>query len=363
MNILHLRLTVSLENWDFQDFERPHGPLFTHWLPNGVSDAIEIKCPHEGNNLRLWFARRGYINNGFIRYDTKRSEIDETVMKRQGKLEAGALHGQGVCVTFSTQEINAIKGNLIGHEDYIAAGKRVVDFLHKPISNLVALLKYQYGQYWLPEIEAWDSRRNTLGSYCSSTLHLQWCLKEDEEWENFLPTDKGETIAATLGDFSEYLSKEDWDKIRTTADLNNDTSLASKILGRANELLDNEQLRQAFVEATTAAELAVYRHIKLKSNIIGIDETHLKQFFELPLIKQLAITTIISEVTSGELIKKALKAIEIRNKIVHEGFHPDATDTEALKSLFCIVAALLNIRHKFPGLNSGSNKLDAPIKV
>jgi hypothetical protein len=221
MNALHLRLTLSLKNWDIEEFSRPHGPLFTRWLPNGVTDAIEVKCLHEGNQLRLWFERRGHSDSGYIRYDAKCSRIDEAVMERQGKLEAGALHGQGVFVALSTQEIKTIKDNLIGHADYIAAGKRVVGFLHKPISNLVALLKYQYGQHWLPDIEAWDSRKSTLGSYCSSKFRLRWRLKEDDEWKNFLPTEKGETISYVISkdSYQEFLSREDWDTIRTKTDL------------------------------------------------------------------------------------------------------------------------------------------------
>ena len=97
MNNLILRLSVHLENWDLPEFFRPRGPLFTHWLPNGQSDAVEIRCPHKGNHLRLWFERRGYVERDFVRYDAKRREVDETVMQRQGTSEAGDLHGDATC--------------------------------------------------------------------------------------------------------------------------------------------------------------------------------------------------------------------------------------------------------------------------
>ena len=59
----------------------------------------------------------------------------------------------------TSSELKVIQDNAIGHEDYVAAGKRVVDFLYGPVSNFIAVLKFQYGQHWLPTLEPWDSIR------------------------------------------------------------------------------------------------------------------------------------------------------------------------------------------------------------
>ena len=360
MKNLFLRLTVQLENLELPEFFRPHGPLFTHWLPNGLSDAVEVRCAHKGNQLRLWFERRGYVERDFIRYDPRRREVDKISMQRQAKLEAGDLHGEGQFVALTSPEMKAIEDNAIGHEDYIAAGKRVVEFLYTPVSNLIAVLKYQYGQYWLPSLDAWDSRRQTLGGYCSSTFFLRWRSSEEQEWQPFLPTQQGSTfiVGPPPGrGYGEYLSREDWEKIKKT-DLNAALHLASIILGRANELFDTGQLRQAFVEAGSAAELAVNKYVLARGQALGIRDSSLDQFFELPLAKQIAVTVTLSQMDVGPMLPKALKAIDTRNRIVHKGEHPSTNDADCLRALFKVVAAILEADHKFPILTS-SNALNA----
>ena len=83
------------------------------------------------------------------------------------------------------------------------------------------------------------------------------------------------------------------------------------------------------------------------------------KFFELPLSRQIAVSVALTRLVDGKTINNALKAIDIRNRIVHEGYHPSKSEAANLKSLFRVVAALLEKDHKFPGLTSG-NMLSSP---
>lgn len=158
--------------------------------------------------------------------------------------------------------------------------------------------------------------------------------------------------------YGEYLSKEDWENIKSTSDLNAGPHLATIILGRANELLDAGHLRQAFVEAGSAAELAVNKYLLSKGEALGVSGASIAQFFDLPLSKQIAITVTIARLSPKEVLSEALRAIDIRNKIVHEGKQPSDKDAGCLVSLMQVVATLLETEHKFPVLTS-SNRLDA----
>jgi hypothetical protein len=57
---------------------------------------------------------------------------------------------------------------------------------------------------------------------------------------------------------------------------------------------------------------------------------------------------------AGTLLADAIKAIEIRNRIVHEGEHPSASDADCLRSLLLVVAAILEADHKFPALTTSN---------
>jgi len=197
-----LKFTIRLKNLEFDNFSDPNGALFHRWLPDGKDDAIDIPIDHKRNKIKIWFERHGYIKEGWVKFDRSKSEIDPTIMDRQLKLDAGPLHGEAVYTDITKEERNAVKKNLQDGEEYVKLGKRIISFLYPPISNFISILRIQYGQYWLPEIEPWDSRNVTLGSYCSSTFNLHWSTNKGKSWSRFIPTQQGATFIRLFNEIS-----------------------------------------------------------------------------------------------------------------------------------------------------------------
>src|SRR5438034_882081 len=116
---LFIKFHVMLEDYKSDSALRHCGPLFHKWLPNGESDALELRTGHPNVHVRVWFERRSFISDGFIRFDYKRREIDETVMRRQGILDAGPLSGLLTLDTVSPAQIAAISAGQEDNDEYI----------------------------------------------------------------------------------------------------------------------------------------------------------------------------------------------------------------------------------------------------
>jgi hypothetical protein len=362
---IKLRFRIHLENYAVPEFMRS-GVIFNRWLPDGPKDAINVPVRHAANKLQIWFERKGYLDS-FIRYDPQRSDVDPTIMARQGKLDGGPLVGETLFTTITKQEATAVKERLVGSEVYIALGKRIVEFLYPPLSSFIAILRTQYGQYWLRELNAWDSRKQSLGDYCRSTLGLVWS-EDGEQWDRFAPTELQATIYASKlpgRGYEEYLTKADWERLSNSFDPDESPSLAMVILGRAHEFCDSGELRQSFVEGVTSLEVAISEYVSknlaLKpqmltsaSNILNDSKTGVQEKFTWVA----AISGLIPE----EAFAKTVEAIRIRNEIIHRGFQPNDTSEKTLRVLLETVKVLLRLdEYKFPVLTN-SNMLSAPDK-
>lgn len=152
--MLLLSFTIHLENYEIDKSIRPNGVLFHRWLPNGKKNAIKLPVKDSRNSIEIWFNRRGYVDkSGFIRFDRKQKKVDPATMKLQGKLDAGQLWGKARFVHVSSSEMDVIRTERVGSEEYISVAKRVIQFLHPPLKNFINLLRLQYGQYWLPDLK------------------------------------------------------------------------------------------------------------------------------------------------------------------------------------------------------------------
>src|SRR5262249_1992116 len=140
----------------------------------------------------------------------------------QGKLDGGFLRGELEVRNVSDDVLTVIQANSIGKEEYIAFGKRVIKLIYPPVSKLVRILRTNFGQYWLQEIDTWDSRRQTLGSYCSNHRIL-WSSDRGANWQNFVPDERtvyihGATITVGGTRFDEFLTQGDWEALKTWVD-------------------------------------------------------------------------------------------------------------------------------------------------
>jgi hypothetical protein len=141
------------------------------------------------------------------------------VMQRQAHLDGGHLRGEAQYSHVTKSELEDLRGSRLGSDGYVTLGKRIVSFLYPPVSSFIDTLRAQYGQYWLPELLAWDSRRESLGSYCATSLWLRWKETVDANWQRFEPTDRSQTIVVERlprrGN-EEYLTYDDWQRLQKT---------------------------------------------------------------------------------------------------------------------------------------------------
>lgn len=219
--MIYLSLRMYAATYGSGVVDEPNGPLFHKWLPDGEDDAVHFKSIAPPNSLRVWFTRRGYVDHGMIKYDFGRHEVDVSIMRRQGWLDAGPLRGEAAFAHVTQPELAAVIADKKGDEDYISLAKRIVGFLLPPMQSLYDTLRLQYGQYWVPELRPWDSRNMSLGGYCQSTFGLQWRTDQTSEWKKFLPDEPSHTIRVMPipgRGYGEFLTESDWRDIQSSLD-------------------------------------------------------------------------------------------------------------------------------------------------
>lgn len=87
----HLRLVNSQIN----EAEMIVGPLFNRFVPDGQNDAIFLTPDDDPHRIQVWFERNCTKNiHGFLCREHNGLEFDESIMRRQEKLDAGQLHGE-----------------------------------------------------------------------------------------------------------------------------------------------------------------------------------------------------------------------------------------------------------------------------
>src|SRR5262245_16545944 len=170
MPTLLLRFAVVLESASVEPYdplsgERRHGPLFHKWLPNGERDAIDLNVDEPEAELRVWFEQNGFFENGRIKFDYERKELDETMISQHPVLDAGPLIGILKLPNTPDDALDAIQEQRVGDPAYVAFGRRVAHLIYRPVARLLDVLRTNYGQYWIGELKEWNSHEQTLGSY------------------------------------------------------------------------------------------------------------------------------------------------------------------------------------------------------
>jgi hypothetical protein len=295
-----------------------NGPLFFRFLPDGEADAIEVSTGHEAYSLSLWFERRGYVDHrGLLVWDAKRREVPADLVSRQGILQAGPLFGQLKVNDVTDAELKALRANLTGDSEYVAFAKRCLDIIVPHSSRLIKILRDTYGQYWIPELHTWDSRTVTLGAYCRNTLQIRWRETADSTYLDFIPTQQNFTIILEMDDWDnpQYISAADWHEMHKLMAQKFEPPLVSSVTARANELLEEGNMRHAIIEAVTAIEIAI-GDVMTRA---AVDRNELKFFWSTGLQNRLMMVAAARGDLDRESLDKMLELINLRNKIVHEG--------------------------------------------
>jgi hypothetical protein len=357
MTTLLLVFEIHLEQHDIPTPVRHHGPLFHRWLPNGQEDAIVLDAGDPNAELKVWFERRGYVDSGLIKFSYERREVDPEIVSKQAILDAGPLMGLLELRGLPQEQLVAIQEDKIGDDHYRAIGKKVANrLLYPPVARFLNILRVNYGEYWIRELEKWDSREESLGSYCSTTLSLKWSLDGGEHWAPFCPDKPVVQLRGRMRrTYPGYLTEEDWQELAQTAQQEYEPSTAAYILARTHQLLDQDNLKHALIEGVSALELALSEFIRRKLHDSDLLVESIKAFWNSPLHSRVVSLAPILDTLSLQDIEHTVKAIKMRNEVVHEGWSPTDDAKVELSGLLHTVAALLTgPRFKFPSAKPGN---------
>ena len=154
--------------------------------------------------------------------------------------------------------LNIYELNKTQYIPYEEFGKRVVKkMIYPTLSNLLSILRINYGQYWIAELQPWNSLEMTLGQYCRM-FEMKWSI-DGKEWQDFLPT-RGVMSSlnfrvASEPFFEQYILKNDWQELAEFINNGYTPSVAATLLSRAHQYENQEDFRSRFIEGISALEL------------------------------------------------------------------------------------------------------------
>jgi len=339
---MRLSFVIDLRSSEFKLIEEIQGPLFSKFFPNNNQDNVELKF--EKGVAKFWFERRGYIDeSGLIKYDFNKKELKEDLIFRQGIIQGGPLFGE--LIISSNYQTNLTSQDLNNNDDIMQFSKSIVKIIALETQKILDILRYNFGHYWIIENINWDSRKCNLGFHCKNLLHLKLFDEENAIWLDLVPESPRATINLTSkisSDFSDYLTEKNWLKFKGLVNQGHSPSFAQKQLIKAFITLDSGDLEKAFIDAVTVLEIALdkyYKSINNKSEKIGKLFNRIK---DIGNKEQLSNIFINHDTVATIDLEAAIDAIDIRNKIVHEGYTPRHDDKVKLEVLLKLNSLLID---------------------
>jgi hypothetical protein len=336
---LFIKFSLDLCAYD----EENEGAIFHRWLPDGKKDPIILKVKYPNTKLKVWFERCGFIDDAFIRFSSNRREIEPSIMDKQGCLYSGPLFGLLEIEKIPNDTAIAIKESRKGDAKYIKFTKTIVkNVLYEPLSSFIEILRVKMGQYWLRQMPKYDSRIQSIGYYSGSVLRMKWRFARGRKW-NVLDPDGPDTSKAIFRagpqpDYKQYMNKNDWESIKQIDCKEKSSDI---FLLRSHRLCEEGDIRLAFIEGITALELSIHDFIRERA-LKKILMESVESFYNIPLRTQLTVLCSAIGKIPEQQIEMSIKAIKIRNKIVHDGFLPKNENKAELYALLKIVSTLAN---------------------
>ncbi|MCH7647098.1 MAG: hypothetical protein IIA83_00615 [Thaumarchaeota archaeon] len=340
MSDLLLRFSLSLKDHDITF--GTDGLIFHRWLPNGQDNAIDLPTKFPNTELKIWFNRCGYTEKNKIVFDRSRQEVDPEIMNINGILSSGPLHGLLQIKDIQQKDESALRKNEQNDPDYIDLGKRIIKILNEPLFEFLNLLRLNYGQFWIKQIQKWNSKTMTVGNYLSQ-FFMDFSLDDGNNWTRFDPENVSIEITSILGgDFEKYFTENDWNQLSNDVKKHNEFSLATIILMEANKFLDQDNLKLAFVDGVSALDIAFTEFFRKKYSSDDEISKQVNTFLELSLLtKVIGITSLLDNMAQAE-IERILSAIRVRNKVAHESHDPVDDEIPSLRTLLRFTAKLLD---------------------
>jgi len=363
MTVIKLTFIIVLKDYDQGVFNWFQGPAFHRFLPNNELDKIEKGLTSFDGQISFWFEQRGFVQDHFIKYDFDKKLIEKDLIPKQAILDGGYLFGKVTINDAPEILVQVLNDNKTGDPDYVTFGKKIVEEITEQTNDLINILKRIFKQYWIKNLDIWDSRTESLGHYCNLVLHMNYSIDEGKTWNRFLPNKENSTqvIKAIVNeDFSDFISKEDWNEIKDLFISDFKLSAASSFLMQAIATCDKGDLKKAFIESVTAIEAAIDHAIKNNPKITVQISNSVQSLKSLPLPSQFSIIALLTENVNSKDIENSIEAIKIRNRIVHEGYSPKGSDEILLKSLLSSISRIIKEQViKFPSTRTGNAVMSA----
>jgi hypothetical protein len=354
---IKLHFIIDLRDFDHVSITEFYGPAFHRFLPNNKLDKIEKKLVSFDGFISFWFERRGTLRDSYIKYDNKKKLTNVELIAKQAILDAGPLFGEITIKKISSKLREVLAANKTGDSEYIIFAKKLVKEISAYSNDLIYIFRYLYKQYWVKDFDTWDSRYKSLGSLCKWDLSMKYSLDNGKTWKEFLPDEERHVIhlESTISeDYSDYISKTDWNLIKALYKSDFKPSTASIFLTQSIATFDKGDLKKAFIEAVTTLEIAIEQTINKNTNITNSILKSIQSFNSIPRTTQFSIIALLNNIDSKE-IENSLQAIEIRNKIVHDGYNPKKGEHNYFKSLILSISKIIKEPViKFPSKNRGN---------
>ena len=262
-------------------------------------------------------------------------------MKKQGRLDAGNLYGKLQIDNVTNELLEALQQKKENDSTYIELGNTFQKAVYSPISRFLCLLRVRYGQYWIAELRKWNSQNESICEYCSQ-FSISWS-SDGQTWNPFKPDCSPMLRTAIVGrqqDFKLFLTEVDWQNMPKILKDYNGESAASESSARANEYLEQGELRHAIIDSVTAIELMIPDFLKIRCKESRLQKA-LNPFFDnASIVQQWAIVGTLLGLPDDK-IKNGLDVIEMRNKIVHKNKTPAKPFESKLKTFLGTLSNLL----------------------
>lgn len=358
MTTIRLTFIIDLRDFKLENYYEHYGPAFHRFLPNNKPDKVEKNLKSFDGLISFWFEKRGEVKQSYIEYDNKKILNDEASIAKQAILDAGPLYGEIIVRKITKKLAQVLKDNTTGDPDYLSFGKKIVDEIIDHSNSFINIFRDLYRQYWIKNVENWDSRNQSLGSFCKSTLALKYSLDNGKSWRHFLPDVERKVNRINISishDYSDFIMQKDWIEIKKQFKNDFKPSIASSFLSQACATLDKGDLKKAFIEAVTTIEIAIECIIRKNPKTTNSILESIQSFKSLQLKTQFSIIALLCDNVGPKDIENSIKAINIRNSIVHEGYNPIQSDSVYIGSLILSISKIINEPvAKFPSANRGN---------
>ena len=244
--------------------------------------------------------------------------------------------------------------------------KSIAKLISKETQKILDVVRYNFGQYWIIDNIDWDSRQYSLGYYCKNVLNLSVFDDTTGKWMDLEPNESVATLTMNSVvpiDTTEYLTEQNWIKLKELIYTNHTPSFAQRQLVKAFITLDTKDIVKAFIDSVTVLEIALdqyFKSISAKSEKIG---KQLNRFKELGNKEQLSMIFADKKEILVKDLEDSIDAIEIRNKIVHEGHIPKNEDVSKVRALLKLNSIIINEPISYLVSHTTANTLDSPKKV